>query len=236
MAEINLTDNRGRDAIVAAGSVNISLDFRWIDEEQQQVKSCKVLRATTEQDNATLIEKAGGLDDVAEMLINGDDDVDIESFGRFLTDTSRLFLDENGEIVHHLSHEEVLYNPDGSEKERRKKEMDEPNVSGEIPLKWTGKLMKKSVVFRQFVFSGKMQIQHVNGLTYDFLYAMAKELADEESLMLLGGGEKGNKPLVFRRGGLSYRGFLEGRIDGDKYALILHLSNMELKRPAPISA
>ena len=52
------------------------------------------------------------------------------------------------------------------------------------------------------------------------------------SMMLLGGGKKGNEPLMFRRGGLSYRGFLEGRVDGESYALILHLSNMELKRPS----
>jgi hypothetical protein len=30
-------------------------------------------------------------------------------------------------------------------------------------------------------------------------------------------------------GGTPYRAFLEGRVDGDKYALILRLTNMELK-------
>ena len=30
----------------------------------------------------------------------------------------------------------------------------------------------------------------------------------------------------------SPRGFLEGRVDGERFALLLHLSNMELKRPA----
>jgi hypothetical protein len=29
------------------------------------------------------------------------------------------------------------------------------------------------------------------------------------------------------------RGFLEGRVDGEKYQLMLHLSDMELKRAAP---
>ena len=50
-------------------------------------------------------------------------------------------------------------------------------------------------------------------------------------MLLIAGGEKGNQPLVFRRGGLPYRGFLEGRTDGEKYMLILHLSNIELKAP-----
>ena len=30
-------------------------------------------------------------------------------------------------------------------------------------------------------------------------------------------------------GGTSYRAFLEGRVDGDRYALILRLTNLELK-------
>jgi hypothetical protein len=33
---------------------------------------------------------------------------------------------------------------------------------------------------------------------------------------------------VITAGGESYRGFLEGRIEGDRYRLVLHLTNMEL--------
>ena len=50
--------------------------------------------------------------------------------------------------------------------------------------------------------------------------------------MLLGAGPKSNQPLIFRRGGTPYRGFLEGRTQGDKYCLLLHYSNIELKAPA----
>lgn len=231
MPEINLTDSRGRDAIVSAESATIDLEYRWIDEEQQQVNSTKILRCTMAEDDAALIEKAGGLEEVADLLIEGDEDVDLESFGRFLSETSRIYVGAGNEIIHHATHWEVVHDPDGSERERRPKKMPDPNVAGEIPLSWTGKLMKKSEVHRRFVFSGKMQIHHINGLTYDFLHTMAGELAVADSLMLLGGGSKGSEPLVFRRGGLAYRGFLEGRVEGDKYALILHLSNMELKLP-----
>ena len=62
---------------------------------------------------------------------------------------------------------------------------------------------------------------------------MAKKLADADSMLLLGGGAKGIEPLVMAGGGTPYRAFLEGRVDGDKYALILRLTNMELK---PINA
>ena len=51
------------------------------------------------------------------------------------------------------------------------------------------------------------------------------------SVMLLGAGPKSNQPLILRRGSTPYRGFLEGRTQGDKYCLILHFSNLELKAP-----
>ena len=58
---------------------------------------------------------------------------------------------------------------------------------------------------------------------------MAKKLADANAMMLVGGGPKGVAPLVMGNGGTPYRAFLEGRIDGDRYALILRLTNLELK-------
>lgn len=48
-------------------------------------------------------------------------------------------------------------------------------------------------------------------------------------MMLVGGDSKDVEPLVMANGDTPYRAFLEGRIDGDKYALILRLTNMELK-------
>ena len=69
----------------------------------------------------------------------------------------------------------------------------------------------------------------MNGLTFDFLFDMAKSLHEKESLMMLGAGEKGNEPLVFQDGGKSYRAFLEGRVKGGSYLLLLHLSNLELR-------
>jgi hypothetical protein len=58
---------------------------------------------------------------------------------------------------------------------------------------------------------------------------MAKELHEQDALMLLVGGEKGNEPLVFQDGGKTYRAFLEGRIKDNSYILLMHLSNLELK-------
>jgi len=58
---------------------------------------------------------------------------------------------------------------------------------------------------------------------------MAKSLHKKESLMMLRAGDKGNEPLVFQDGGKSYWAFFEGRVRGDIYLLLLHLSNLEFK-------
>ena len=124
--------------------------------------------------------------------------------------------------------------PDGTEKEVRPATDTQANIALDgVPVRWTGKLIPRDKAMRMFMFKKSYQVQHVNGLTYDFLYAMAKKLAEADSMMLLGGGPKGVEPLVMALGGTPYRAFLEGRVDGDKYALILRLTNMELK---PINA
>ena len=87
----------------------------------------------------------------------------------------------------------------------------------------------KDKAMRMFMFKRSYQVQHINGLTFDFLYDMAKKLAEADALMLVGGGAKGNEPLVMSNGGTPYRAFLEGRVNGESYALILRLTNLELK-------
>jgi hypothetical protein len=57
-------------------------------------------------------------------------------------------------------------------------------------------ILKKDAI-RRFVFAQKMQSGHINGLTYDFLYGMANELEDKDSLLLLGAGAKSNQPSSF---------------------------------------
>ena len=49
---------------------------------------------------------------------------------------------------------------------------------------------------------------------------------------MLAGGKSGKEPLVMNDGGKPYRAFLEGRVNGEKYILILHLTDQELK-PLP---
>ena len=232
MGDINICNKAGLDAVVNTESVHSRIRVRWLDPQDRQAASVRVIKSTVDQDLDAITDRCGGLDGVAQALIDDDPEVDIERVGSFLRETSRVFIDSERQLVHKVHRWEIVRNPDGSERERRPRAVLAQNVAEDAPpLRWSGVLIKKEEACRKFVFSGKLQLVHINGLTYDFLHGIASELEKEQSLMLLGAGSKSNQPLVLRRGGSPYRGFLEGRTDGRKYALILHLSNLELKDP-----
>jgi hypothetical protein len=195
----------------------------------RQLNFLRYVQATEKGLHETLTEILGA--EYGQALIGGDPEVDVELIGRTVGQTTTVYLSGGGEVMHAAPEVvDVIYAPDGSEKERRVAEDTPSNVREEVPVRWTGRKLPKAEVVRRFAFKRTIQLQHVDGLTYDFLYAMAKELHDENALVLIGGGDSGKEPLVMQTNGIPYRGFLEGRIDGEKYQLLLHLSNMELKR------
>jgi hypothetical protein len=230
MPELTLCNAAGRDAQVAAESVKIPVRIRRFDRDGRQCQSARILRGTLDKGHAALAQKYGlAPGDLSGSLVHGDPEIDLESVGMFLRDTSRVYVDPAGRVVHAVKQEEIVRNPDGTEKLRRVHAQTLANLHD--PLRWTGKLIPRREAVRKFVFASKRQIRHVNGLTYDFLYAIARELEEKDSLLLVGAGPKGSQPFVFRRGALPYRGFLEGRTKGQSYCLFLHLSNLELKAP-----
>lgn len=231
MPEISLTDSKGRDAAVMAESVRVPVRVRWIDASGRQASTARILKGTIDRDYAALLEAAGAPEKVAESLIAGDPELDLEATGAFLRDTSRVFVNSDRQVVHAVTQSEIVRNPDGTEKLRRPKKLAIPNVTPEQPLLWSGKLLAKKDVFNKFAMVSKLQVVHVNGLTYDFLFGIAKQLEEKNSLLVMGAGPKSNQPLILRRGAVPYRGFLEGRTRGDEYLLLLHLSNIELKAP-----
>lgn len=233
MSAFNLANTKGRDAVVQAQSVRRTVRVRWLDTDMRQSQPARLLRSTLAHDIDALHQDGGDWEELARRLIEGDPEVDPESFGKFLRDTSRVFVNAQGQIVHRVRQEEVIRNADGTVRERRPRQVTRANINSPEPIRLSGRLMKKSEVYNRFVFAGKRQIVHVNGLTYDFLFAIAKELDETGSLMVVGSGARGTDPIIFSRGGTPYRGFLEGRVSGEQYCLILHLSNMELKAPAP---
>ena len=227
MRAINLANAEKRDAKVgfepkAKKSV---ISMKLPDgREKQNVQFFK-----TGQNMRNLLSQYNNTDAVREALISGDPEIDIENSGRFVNGTRRIYLTGNNEIAYSVLQMQVIYGNDGKEIERRDLSKSLSNIAVDIPLKWSGREFPKNEAVHKFVFNKKYQLRHTSGITFDFLYNMAKYLQEQNTMMFIGGGRKGNEPLILNSGGEPYRGFLEGRIKGNSYCLILHLSSMEMK-------
>ena len=230
MRQLNISNDNKRDALIALDVTTNKPNTKYVLPDGSDSKNIKVLRGTMDTYIDTLKKKHDGdMNALGEEIINADPEIDFELFGKMITNTKKLYLDSNDEIVYSVRFKEIVKKTDGTVQEERDVERRESNVTEEIPLRWTGKLFPKEAAIKKFVFSRKYQLKHVNGLTYDFLYDMAKKLSESKSLMYMGGGVKGAEPIILQAGGEPMRGFLEGRIEGEKYCLILHLTNLELK-------
>ena len=228
MRKINVANEAKRNAEVAFGTTfhRPSPVYKTADGERSIHE--RRVKATMATADASLSEQYGA--ELADVLVNGDPEIDMERFGMKVEGIKRVFLTPAQKVAYGVTLNEHVYLPDGTEKEVRPEQTTEANIAvNNMPLTWTGKLIPRSKAMRMFVFKKSYQVQHINGLTYDFLFDMAKKLADADAMMLVGGGPKGAAPVVMSNGGTPYRAFLEGRVDGDKYALILRLTNMELK-------
>ncbi len=168
---------------------------------------------------------------MAELIIEEDAEIDFEAAGRRTGPTDRVLLDPDGNVLYAAAEVEVVCDRRGIELERRAPVDVPANVDGETPLVWTGRTLSRAEAVRRFAFTRSCRLRHVDGLTYDFLFGMADDLRKADSLVLVGAGPGGRDPIILERNGLPYRGFLEGRVHGDRYLLALHLTHLELVVP-----
>ncbi|MDR1130433.1 MAG: hypothetical protein LBK96_05585 [Prevotellaceae bacterium] len=229
MRGINISNEKKRDAEVAFESITQKSKVKYVLGNDREKQNIKILKSTMELTEEALVAKYGNLKALGEAIIESDPELDIENIGRKIGGTHKLYLNKDNKIAYRVNMLQIVKTPDGEERERKDLTKILSNITGESLVQWSGRKMSKEVAARKFVFVQKYQIKHVSGLTYDFLYDMAKDLHESGSLMFVGTGKKGAEPLIITSGGTPYRAFLEGRIDGDKYCLILHLTNMEIK-------
>jgi hypothetical protein len=227
---IHLTNAKGRDATVGLAPVK-GPPAPKLGLPDEVLEFRRYLAAAEDGTHAVLQAKLG--EDYASALVEADPEADLELVGSTVENTQNVFLDGDGKLMFSDPRMlELILNPDGSEKERRDPVDTAQNVNVEQPVRWTGKKIAIKDAVRRFAFRRRLQLRHTDGLTFDYLFEIARELEASQSIKLRGTGEKGSAPLVFQANGRSYRGFLEGKTKGKSYQLILHLSDMELKPPA----
>ena len=230
MRYIRLTDNKKRDARVQYISPRKRKAGSYRSSKGEEIKSYRFINDTDSYNPQNLLALHEDMEALAEQLIKDDPEIDLEKAGRMIDYASQVWIAEDGKVLYSAKMIEIVYTPEGDVKTTEDFEDQEPTVMEDIALPWTGKLLPISAVLNKFVLLRKLQICHLDGLTFDFLYGMAKDLQEEKSMLFLGGGPTGKEPLIFQRNGTPLRGFLEGRVKDGSYLLVLHLSNLELKQ------
>lgn len=177
---------------------------------------------------------AKGLDFAA--LRDGDPELDLELAGQELDadSTSPAWFDPAApepRPIGDFADVDIVYDAFGVEKARRPHLVRHSNLNELHPVK-LGKRLPAAEALTGFAYKQMLQLAHVDGLTFEFLRELARELAGKQEVAVLGAGPKGNAPLVLREAGSAYRAFLHGEIDAQgRYQLLLLLSDQELKLP-----
>ena len=103
-----------------------------------------------------------------------------------------VFVDGKREPLYATKIVEVVYRPDGSEKERRDPKSYPSNLLE--PRHWSGKYVPPATAARRFAFTRKYSVRHVDPLSFDFLHGIASHLEEENALLVVGSGPKGTGP------------------------------------------
>ena len=197
---IKLANDKKRDAEITFRSLNPKPSISMVMESGEKVINKRVIKSTSQTSTQTLLAKytdkpKEGVDvkmhlatQLAEDLIASDPESDLELTGKYIEDVSRVYINEDEKPVFSVKKIEKIFSPSAELKEEREPKYNDSNITGECIVNWTGKLMPKAKIYNKLVFHKKYQLKHINGLTYDFLFDMAKQLADKDAMMMMGGG------------------------------------------------
>ncbi len=178
-------------------------------------------------------EKVLAGDNPAKSLKDSDPEFDIESAGLRVR-TNNIVVDSAMKPVYTYKAYDVLVKPDGKQIERPHMSH-EPNVNATLPVRVTDKMADPAELMTRYIFRKSYFITHHDGTSYKFLYELATSLASKKQfarLMAYDPEAKKAAPLILSSIGTPFpAAFLEGRVDGDKYCLIMHLADREFKIP-----
>ncbi len=231
LRKIHISNKKSRNTLINFKGFSPSSNAMKVDDDLNIVINKKIIKGIAQNTFEGIKNDLGDdLVEMAESLIKGDPEIDIEITGKFLGQSPKVYINENLNVVYRVNKKEKVFLPNGELKEERDLRQLTSNVAIDEPLKWSGKYFPIEKSYNKFVFVRTYQLFHDSGLTYDFLFEMAKELEEKKSFLLLGSGSKGMGPTIFQEGGQPFRAFLEGRTHGDQYMLLMHLSNLEFKK------
>jgi hypothetical protein len=230
---LHITDDKARDATIQVRGPARPPARSYVSPDGCVARSARLVKATEGRDFTSLSARDPDPEALARALVAGDPEVDVARIGRRVGPVNQVWVGGDGKILYAARRLSITYDPAGAEVSREDFVDVEATVAEDLALPWSGRLVPIDRAVRSFALGMKLQLQHINGLTFDFLHELARTLQGKERMLVVGAGARGGEPLIFHRNGSKYRGFLEGRADAEGFLLVLHLSNLELKRAAP---
>lgn len=167
-----------------------------------------------------------------QALIDGDPEIDFQHIGMVLPDSSRAYCRPDSPTVIEGNFQVMAstFAPDGALAGTAPHVTRRSNINDTVPVKM-GKRIPLAQLVQLYVFHGQMALGHEDGIQHEYLLNIARDLERSGQAALLGAGEKGQLPLIFRDGDVPTRAFICGDTDGDRYRLRILLTRQELKMP-----
>ena len=229
--QMRIVDHRGRDAICGLLPVRVPDARRWQDLAGQPVHALRRVRATAATHSEALLAQSPDPDDLAQALIAGDPEWDLRALGRPTGPCTRGYVDGDGQPCYAPQWTEFRPDGQGTERAHRPLPSRPANLAPATPPVWSGVLLPRQEIVRRVAFARAYQVVHGDALQFDFLYELAQYLQQRQVMVQVGSGRQGRGPLVCERNGRPYRGYLDGRVQGEAMRLVLYLAAGELTMP-----
>jgi hypothetical protein len=93
---IGITDSKRRDAQVLMTSPKAQEKRHFTDGSGRRVRSWRLIKSTEGHDYPSLQERYPEPDELAQALVDGDPEVDLENIGRKTGPTDRVWIKQDG--------------------------------------------------------------------------------------------------------------------------------------------
>jgi hypothetical protein len=112
---IRISNGRNRDARVRMEPPRRRRDTAFQTPDGGVVRAGRLIKSHAQTEYEGLRGRTPEHREWAQLLINGDPEIDMEAAGRKTGPTDRVYLDPEGKLLYAASQLEVLYDSDGME-------------------------------------------------------------------------------------------------------------------------
>ncbi|MHA1721037.1 MAG: hypothetical protein ACTSWX_02875 [Promethearchaeota archaeon] len=193
----------------------------------KKVSHVKILNFDSKLD----IQNLENNENLTELLIDGDPEFDIENTGKIIQHVNKLVVNNELKPVYNYQEIDVLMQPNGEIKTRPHKQS-KRNILEKLPVITSDEYISPRNFIRKYLVKQSFFMGHTDGVSYKFLFELAKNLSDMQKLVRIYAIDSETKkkiPIVIKNGGTLYpAAFIYGKIHGEKYCLRLLLVDREL--------